>query len=306
MVAEKLAGGKLTAIVAFIPLRSLTMKAFVTFAAISLFFAALCAAQAPTTQPVCPTTPRATTTAPAVDPAVRKILDAMESAGKTTKTIRADFTYKQVNTSLGDSEFRTGWIAYQAKQTVKIGDKITLSAPMFRVHFETMRLGKGKTVTRKVDYIFTGKVLIIVRAANKNIVQMRLPPRMQGANVMQLGKGPMPLPFGQKTADMIEHFVCTTRPKRISDPKNTVYLSLVPRKAHAKNLNAIYIHMWVSTKDHLPVKIVTRDKTKNIITSTFSKMSINKAVKQSLFSFPKPLGWKLIVQPFKAGQNIKP
>jgi outer membrane lipoprotein-sorting protein len=246
------------------------------------------------------------TTAPAVDPAVKKILDAMEAAGKTTKTILADFTYKQVNLSLGDSEFRTGWVAYQSKQTVKSGNKSITTPAMFRVHFETMRLGRGKTVTRKVDYIYDGENFIIARAANKNIVRMQLPANMQGANMMQLGKGPMPVPFGQKTADMIKHFVCTTRPKRFNDPKDTVYLNLVPRKAQAKKLSAIYIHMWVSTKNHLPVKIVTRDKTKNIITSTFSKMSINKAVKKSLFRFPKPFGWKVIVQPFKAGQNIKP
>ncbi|MDP6546255.1 MAG: hypothetical protein QGH60_19930 [Phycisphaerae bacterium] len=270
------------------------MKLYVTFATICLLLAVSCAAK-----------PMATT-APAVDPAVKKILDAMEAAGKTTKTILADFTYKQVNLSLGDSEFRTGWVAYQSKQTVKSGNKSITTPAMFRVHFETMRLGRGKTVTRKVDYIYDGENFIIARAANKNIVRMQLPANMQGANMMQLGKGPMPVPFGQKTADMIKHFVCTTRPKRFNDPKDTVYLNLVPRKAQAKKLSAIYIHMWVSTKNHLPVKIVTRDKTKNIITSTFSKMSINKAVKKSLFRFPKPFGWKVIVQPFKAGQNIKP
>ena len=281
------------------------MKAYVTFAVISLLLSAS-AAKTPTTKSTGTTTQPATTTAPAVDPAVKKILDAMEAAGKTTRTIRADFTYKTVNTSLGDSEFRTGWVAYRSKQTVKSADKIVPAPPMFRVHFETMRLGKGKTVTKVVDYIYDGEVLIIARAANKNIVRMQLPANMQGANMLQLGKGPMPIPFGQKTADMIKHFVCTTRPKRFSDPEDTVYLSLIPRKAQARKLSAIYMHMWVSAKDHLPAKIVTRDKSKNIITTTFSKMSINTAVKKSLFRFPKPLGWKLIVQPFKAGQNIKP
>ncbi|MCP4377561.1 MAG: hypothetical protein GY794_15460, partial [bacterium] len=236
----------------------------------------------------------------------KKILDAMEASGKATKTIRTDFTYKTVNTSLGDSEYRTGWIAYQSKQTIKSGDKSITIPPMFRVHFETMRLGKGKTVTKRVDYIFTGKVLIIAREANKNIIRMQLPPNVKDADVLQLGKGPIPVPFGQKTADMIKHFVCTTRPKRFTDPKDTVYLNLVPRKKHAKDLSTVYVHMWVSTKNHLPAKIVTRDKSKNIITTTFSKMVINKAVKKSLFTFPKPSGWKVIVQPFKAGKGIKP
>lgn len=282
------------------------MKAYVTFAAMSSLLAASCAAGATTTKPARTTSQPATTTAPAVDPAVRKILDAMEAAGKTTRTIRADLTYKTVNLSLGDSEFRTGWVAYQNKQPVKVANKIITTPAMFRVHLETMRLGNGKTVTRKVDYIYDGKTFIIVRTANKTIVRMQLPPNMQGANMLQLGKGPMPVPFGQKTGDMIRHFVCTTRPKRFNDPKDTVYLNLVPRKAQARSLNSLYLHMWLSTKHHLPVKIVSKDKSKNLITTSFSNMQINKAVKKSLFVFPKPFGWKVIVQPFKAGEGIKP
>ena len=274
------------------------MKLYVTFATICLLLASA-TAKTPTTH--------SATTAPAVDPSARKILDAMEAAGKTTKTIRADFTYRTINTSLGDSEFRTGWVAYQNKRTVTSDGKTTATTPtMFRVHFETMRLGKSKTIVKIIDYIFTGKFFIIARAKNKNIVRMQLPPNMRNANMLRLGKGPMPIPFGQKTSDMIEHFVCTTRPARISDPKDTVYLSLTPRKKHAKSLNCLYIRMWVSTKNHLPVKVVTRDKSKNVITSTFTKMDINKTIKKNLFEFPKPFGWKLIVQPFKTGQNIKP
>jgi len=281
------------------------MKAYVTFAIISLVFAVSCAAQTPTTQPAPTATQPATTTAPAVDPAVRKILDAMEAAGKTTKTIRADLTYKSHNRSLGDSQFKTGWVAYQGKQTIKIGDKTITVPPMFRVHFDTSKLGVGKTVSRKDDYAYDGKNLTVVKAKNKTITRFQLPPGNKGADAMQLGKGPMPLPFGQKTADMIKYFVCTTRPRKATDVKDTVYLSLVPRKAHAKQLNTVSIYMWVSTKTHLPVKIVSRMKTKDDITTTFRKTVINKAIKKNLFTIPKPFGWKLIVQPLKAGQNIK-
>ena len=273
------------------------MKVYVTFAAIALLLS-VSTAQTPTTRSACPTTQPATTSAPAVDPAARKILDAMEAAGKTTRTVRADLTYKSLNTSLGDSEFKTGWVAYQS------GDKTTTTPPMFRVHFETSKLGVGKTVSRKVDYAYDGKNLTVARAKNKTITRFQLPPGNKGGDALQIGKGPMPVPFGQKTADMIKYFVCTTRARKASD-KDTVYLSLVPRKAHAKKLNTVYVHMWVSTKNYLPVKIVTRMKTKDIITSTFNKTRINETIKKSLFTIPKPLGWKLIVQSFKPGQNIK-
>ena len=281
------------------------MKLCITFTVIGLLISAA-AAQPATTQPIRVIVRPSPTTAPAVDPETRKILDAMEAAGKTVKTVRADLSYKAFNTSMGDEQYRTGWVAYQSKQLIKIGEKTITKSPMFRVHFDTVKMGKGKTISRKVDYAYDGKNLTVSKAKNKTITRFQLPPNSNADDVMQLGKGPMPIPFGQKTADMVKYFVCTTLPTRITDPKDTVYLSLVPRKIHAKDLNTLNIHMWISTKTHLPVKIVTKDKAKDNITSTFSKTVINEVIKKDLFTIPKPLGWKLIVQPMKSGQNIKP
>jgi len=276
------------------------MKLSITAATLTLsMLISVCAAQ--TTKPA-PTTKPAYT----VDEETREVLDRMEGVGQRIKTIEAKLTYKLVNTSLGDSELRTGWVAYEAGKTVESGGKKTKVSPMFRVHFETIRMGRGKTVKSPVDYAYDGKNLTVSRARTKTVTRFQLPPGAQGANMLQLGKGPMPLPFGQKTSDMIKFFVCTKRPSKKTDPKDTVYLSLVPRKEHAKKLSTMYIHMWVSTKTWAPVKIVTRDKSKNIITSTFNDALVNSILKRSLFTIPKPLAWKLIIQPLRQGQDIKP
>jgi len=279
------------------------MKLCITTAILPVMLAAALG-QVATTQPRATSQPT-TTTAPSVDPAVRKILDAMETAGKTIKTIRADLSYQDVNTSLGDKWLRTGWLAYQGPQTVGSGDKARKLPPKFRVHFETLKLGRGKTVRKPVDYIYDGENLTIVRAATKTITRFQVPPELRGAKMLQLGKGPLPLPFGQKTADMIKFFKVTTRPARAKD-KGTVYLNLVPRKAHAKRLNCVYIHMWVSTTNHLPVKLVLKDKSKNVTTVTFSKVRTREILKKALFTIRKPAGWKLVVQPLKGNQNLKP
>lgn len=276
------------------------MKLCVTFATVGLLLA-VAAAQTSTTKPA--DDKAKTTTAPTVDPEVRKILDAMEAAGKTTKTIQAALTYKAINTKLGVKELRTGWVAYQGKQTVKAGDKTITVPAMFRVHFETIKMGVGKTRKDPVDYSFDGKTLTIARARTKTVTRFQLPKGKDNADAMQIGKGPMPLPFGQKTADMIKYFVCTTGKTRL---KNTDYLKLVPRKEHARSLNTTEVRMWSDKKTHLPVKITTKMKTKDTITSTFSKIDLDKPIKKTVFTIPKPRGWKLVVQPLKPGQNIKP
>jgi hypothetical protein len=286
------------------------MKLYVTAATLSLLLS-IGSGQTATTQPAkkpAKAAPKIQVAAPTVDPATKKILDAMEAAGKKTDSIQAELTYNANNTKLGDSEYRTGWVAYKAGKSVKINIAKTIEiSPMFRVHFETHKLGRGKTTKRPVDYAYDGKTLTVARTKTKTITRFQMPGGNNGADMLKLGKGPMPLPFGQKTADMIKYFVCTTRPPTAKDiADNTAYIYLVPRKQHAKNLNTVYIHMWISTKTNLPVKIITKDKSKNIITTSFNKVVINKPVKPSLFSMPKPRGWKLIVQPLKPGQDIKP
>ncbi len=283
------------------------MKLSITAATLGILLSVCAAQTTKTTKTAAASKPTATTKpAPTVDEDTREILERMEDAGKEFKTLEAKITYKQTNTTLGDSELRTGWVAYQAATTAKSGGKTVKVSPMFRVHFETIRMGRGKTVKSPVDYAYDGKNLTVSRARTKTVTRFQLPPGAQGANMLQLGKGPMPLPFGQKASDMIKFFVCTKRPTRKTDPKDTVYLSLVPREKHAKNLSTQYIHMWVSKATWAPVKIVTRDKSKNVITSSFSKPLVNSVLKRSLFTIPKPLAWKLIIQPLRQGQNIKP
>jgi hypothetical protein len=283
------------------------MKLSITAVTLSILLS-VCAAQPTRTTKTAPKTKAAPTTkpAPTCDEDTREILERMEGAGKEFKTLEAKITYKQTNTTLGDSELRTGWVAYQAATTTESGGKTVKISPMFRLHFETIRMGRGKTIKEPVDYAYDGKNLTVARARTKTVTRFQLPPGAQGANMLQLGKGPMPLPFGQKASDMIKFFVCTRRPNKKTDPKDTVYLSLVPRKEHAKNLSTQYIHMWVSNATWAPVKIVTRDKSKNVITSSFTKPLVNSVLKRSLFTIPKPLTWKLIIQPLRPGQDIKP
>ena len=81
-----------------------------------------------------------TTTAPKAgddaSPEVRKLLGQQEQAAEKYATIRAEIDYEVTMPMTGDTERRTGWVAYQ---------RATGSKPArFRVHFETLRLGGGR------------------------------------------------------------------------------------------------------------------------------------------------------------------
>ncbi len=238
------------------------------------------------------------TSAPAVGPAEMKILKGLEAAGEKHKTIRADIDYHVVNRELGDSETRTGWVAYSK------GDAET--ATKFRVTFETLKLGSGKKTREQVDYGFDGQWLTVAKHKIKNMTLYQLAAKGQRIEPLRIGKGPFPLPFGQKADDVAKHFEVRTRSPRPNDPKNTMYLRLTTRPEFARKMSVQRLDLWIDRATHLPVKIRSRDKNKNDTTVTFEKIRTNQDVAASVFHVPRKLGWEVVRRPLKGAKNIGP
>jgi len=240
-------------------------------------------APAPSTTATSP----ATTSAPqggqrpaeAVSEEAMKILRELEAAGDKYRTIKADLDYEVVNLTLGDSEKRTGWVAYS-----KGDDKKTPTR--FRVTFKTLKLGAGAEFEELVDYAFDGQWLTIARHKIKDITLYQCAAEGQKVEPLRIGKGPFPLPFGQKAADMVKYFIPSTRPPVESDPAGTVYLRLLTRPQYDAELSTTRMEMWIDAKTYLPVKLKSRDKNKAVTTVTFKNTLTNKTVDESVFNIP--------------------
>jgi len=237
-------------------------------------------------------------TAPAVGPAERKILQDLEKAGEKFRTIRADIDYRVDIRTLGDSEQRTGWVAYQKRDAN--------SPSRFRVTFETLRQGTGRKIKAQVDYAFDGQWLTVAKHKIKNMTMYQLAAKGQHIEPLRIGRGPFPLPFGQKADDVIEHFAVTTRAPRSGDPKDTVYLRLTARAKYAKKLPMERLELWIDRESHLPVKIKSRDKTRNITTVEFKNVRTNRDVPADVFRIPRRAGWETIRRPLKAASEVSP
>ena len=236
---------------------------------------------------------------PAVDAKAKALLDRLERAGENYTTIRADIDYTVVLVKLGDTEQRTGYVAYQ-KKTAKTPTK-------FRVHFDTLRQGGGAKLKEVVDYAFDGMWLTIARHRIKNITRIQVAAKGETVEPLRIGKGPFPLPFGQRTADVVKLFKAFTRPAAGKDePKDTDLLLLIPRPASAEEMNFVELKMWVDRKTDLPVKVVSTDKSKKITTVTFKKVETNRKFDDKEFLLPRPLGWKVRVEPLGEGVKLTP
>jgi len=240
----------------------------------------------------------ATAPAPTAGAAEMKILRDLEAAGDKYRTIKADLDYQIVNPVLGDSERRTGWVAYSK------GDKKTPTR--FRVSFETLKLGAGAKTRAKVDYAFDGQWLTVAKHKIKSITLYQLAAEGEKVEALKIGKGPFPLPFGQSAAEMVKYFNPTTRPPVDSDPKNTIYLRLTTRPEHLRDLPTTRMEMWIDAKTNLPVKLKSRDKNRNTTTVMFKKTQTNKAVDEKVFRVPRPIGYEVIRRPLSKAGTVAP
>jgi hypothetical protein len=255
-----------------------------------------CAEAEPKTVKTATTTPatsRPTTAAtkPEADPKARAVLDRLAAAGEKYTTLRADVEYKVDSRLTGDTETRTGRVAYQKK---------TPDQPSkFRVSFETLRLGQGRRTKELVDYIFDGAWLIIAKHRQKTLTRIQVAAKGEKVEPLKIGKGPFPMPFGQKADEVVKYLEVTTRKPHKDDPKNTEYLKLVPRRDHKKSVNFARMEMWIDRKTHLPVRLRSKDHNKNITTVDFRKIQTHTKIDPKLFTMKTSPGWKVNIERLK-------
>ncbi len=236
--------------------------------------------------------PTTTISAPAVGPKVMAILKRLEAAGEKYPNITAKIDFKVDMLQTGDTESRTGKVYYQGpseKESAK-----------FRIHFDTLRQGKGPKIKYVVDYAYDGEWLTErkERIKQMNRYQVALPG--EKVNPLQLGKGPFPVPFGQKAQAVIKYFRPTTRPVKKAAPKNTDYIKLTTRRQYRKEFSVVWMEMWVDRISGLPVKIVTEDRSENVKTIVFKKIAMPKSFDKKIFTLPRPpAGWEYHVERFK-------
>jgi len=267
-----------------------------------------CATAQPTTKPADKPAPAATTapaaTQPAVDAGALAILDRLEKSGDKYRTLRADITYHVHMIQTDDTEERTGYVAYQKK--VEKTEDTKGSPTKFHIQFKTLKLGEGAKTAEKVDYAFDGMWLTIARHRIKNMTRIQVAAKGETVEPLRIGRGPFPLPFGQTTADMLKHFRAVTREPRDSDPPGSDYLLLIPHATRAKDLSFVRLEMWIDRKTDLPIKVVSKDKSKNVTTVNFREIKTDVKFKDSEFFLRKPFGWKMRVEPLDTGATLTP
>ncbi len=260
-------------------------KRYVFLAIPLLALISLAAAQTTATAP-------AAASAPASLPseAVMKLLRDQEKAGIANSTVEANIVRKINMMMTGDEEERVGTVAFK-RQTDD-------SPAKFYIRFDTLRQGEGKPIAEKEEYVFDGSFLTIVKHRIKSMIRYQVVAEGEKLDPLELGKGPFPLPFGQKVDNVLRYFDVRTREAKPSDPPDTDYLKLTTKPEFKDQKDFVWVEMWVDRKTHLPVKVVSENKNEERSTVAFSSVKTNVAVDPKIFKIDQPTeaGWSYKVE----------
>ncbi len=233
---------------------------------------------------------------------LNKLLDKVEKASVKLKSFEANMTYKQIQPLIETMVKRNGRLYYQVKGN-------TVQA---RIHFADFLQQDmddeepARPVKFDEDYVFDGMWVTRINARTKTIQKWQVARKKSNRNAFRLGKGPFPLPFALKKADMIKEFAITQMRADPNDPDNSLHLMLKPRPKSSYAKDYVQLDLWLSKKLFVPVQIRFEKGGDNceINTVSWDDIKIDKKISPKIFTVPQPpRGWSVEETPLNNEQS---
>jgi len=222
------------------------------------------------------------------DPTVDAILDRLEVKGKAIKGLSCKLIYSYVTVEpVEDRQVKEGTLLFaRAEPNSK-----------FLIHFN--KLIAGGVVDRHAErFLFDGRWLTELNEKSKTVIRRQIARKGERKDPFELGKGPFPLPFGQKRAEILKQFTVTLRPFELGDPLHSTHLHCVPKSHTALGRKYTRVEIYVDKRLDLPIRIVSeRVSDGNRIEVDFKAIDTNDAPAGSRFQIVVPPGYDRTEEP---------
>lgn len=210
---------------------------------------------------------------------VEAILDRVETRGAEVHDLRCKVVYTVEDRVSDDTVRREGVIRFK-KQSPN---------PIFFITFDKT-IQEGTVKRKKIWYLFDGRWFYEASQRSKTIIKRDLAPPGTKVDLFSIEKAPFPIPFGQKKAEILEHFEVTIGPGVKNGPTDTDHLICVPKADSRLAGDYSKMEFFVSRSLGLPVRIVmTANPPDKITTAEFpdlSSESLNTNLPDSTFRLP--------------------
>ena len=209
--------------------------------------------------PAAPSAPDAA----AVPPAPRYVdadalLSAVERTAETLRDFRANVTLETTDDVTGDTERRLG-------QLVFVQTEGQPSTRRFAVVFEKFIDGSGRMDERAMRYLYADGWLTEADFTQRTLVRRQLARPGEQYDPLKPGEGPVPLPIGQRKADVLARFEATLayEPKSallLKSARPVIGVRLKP-KAGAAERDLTEAFVWYDLQTLAPVGVEAVRKT---------------------------------------------
>lgn len=137
---------------------------------------------------------------PAIDTLTNNLLDDLEAAGQAIETLQAAVIYDRRFLLQGDQHLRTGNLYFQSTLREQ-------GPPMRRFAIAFERLFVDNVMRLETQrFVFDGRWLVERDDANKRYIAREVAPPGASFDPLRLGEGPMPIPLGQRKADILARY----------------------------------------------------------------------------------------------------
>ncbi len=182
---------------------------------------------------------------------VEEILKAMEVAGENVQTIRCRVRYTVEDRLNIITKTKHGSILFKRSKP----------HPMFLVEFT--RTDVDDSVHRDREWwLLKDRWLIEAKAKSKTIIRREIVEQSgsgEEADLFDLEKSRIPIPFGQSRDQIVKNFEVTLVPAQMGDPDDCDHLLCRPRADVPLAKEVKRLEYYVSKKHRLPLKIVVED-----------------------------------------------
>lgn len=134
------------------------------------------------------------------------LLDALEKADANLRSLTSEIQYDKIDGVTGDRQIRWGKVFFVDDSGG--GEGLQQRDRKFAVRFDKLQLG-DRLEEQEQLFVFNGEWLTEISPTHKQIIRRQVMPPGSDFDPLKVGEGPLPLPIGQKKADMLARFKVT-------------------------------------------------------------------------------------------------
>ena len=211
----------------------------------------------------------ATSSAPTSAPAPQfvdadALLTAVERTSDLLRDFRANITLETTDDVTGDTERRLG-------QLVFVQEEGKPATRRFAVVFEKFIDGSGRMDERPVRYIYADGWLTEADFKQRTLVRRQLARAGEQYDPLKPGEGPVPLPIGQRRADVLARFDASlaTAPNStllLKSARPMVGVRLKPKPGMADR-DLVEASVWYDAQSLVPVGVEAQRKSGRTVVS---------------------------------------